>query len=112
MSASNYNWVCFRCRLSNRRSKAAWTIPKCSECGADLYCLGYKVEVPKKLGVRGWRKLHLDCRKRVLASSDQQAIRRVRTVHHAEREIARLRAMGTAKGRQKVIRELEVKARA
>jgi hypothetical protein len=85
---------------------------ECSGCGTDLYCLGYKVEVPRKLDVRGWRQLHLDCRKRVLASSDEQAIRRVRVIHTAEREIARLRALGPAKGRQKIIRELEVKARA
>ena len=112
MSASNYNWVCFHCRFTTRQPKAARTIPKCSECSTDLYCLGYKVEVPRKLDVRGWRKLRSDCRKRVLASSDQQAVRRVHVVHTAEREIARLRALGPAKGRQKIIRELEVKARA
>jgi len=77
-----------------------------------MYCLGYKVKAPRKLDVRGWRKLHLDCRERVLASSDQQAVQRVRVVHAAEREIARLRALGSAKGRQKIIRELEVKASA
>ena len=112
MSASNYNWVCFQCHSTTRQPKAARTIPKCPECGTELYCLGYKVEVPRKLDVRGWRKLHLDCRNRLLASSDRQAIKRVREVHAAEREITRLRALGPAKGRQKIIGKLEEKVRA
>ena len=112
MSASNLNWVCFRCRLARRHPAGVKTVPTCPECGADLYCLRGRVEVPKKLDARGWRKLHLDCRRRLLAWSDQQAVRRVRVTHAAEREAARLRALGPAKGRQKIIRRLEEKARA
>ena len=112
MSASNYNWVCFRCRFTKRHPTYAKVVPTCSECGTDLHCLGGKVGVPKRLDVRGWRKLHLDCRGRLLAWSDRQAVRRVRAVHAAEREATRLRALGPAKGRQKIIRRLEEKARA
>jgi len=111
MSASNYNWVCFRCRWSTRQPKSARTIPRCSQCDADLYCLGYKVAVPRKLDARGWRKLHLDCRKRLLALSDRQAVLRVREVHAAERDVARLRALGPARGKQKAIKKLEERAR-
>lgn len=112
MSASNYNWVCVRCRSVTRQPKTAPSVPKCPECGTDFYCLGYKVEVPRKLDVRGWRKLHLGCRRLVLAASDRQAVERVQVVHAAERELARLRRSGPAKGRQKIIRALEEKVRA
>lgn len=107
MSASNFNWVCFRCRLTKRHPTYAKIVPKCVECGTDLYCLRGKVEVPRRLDARGWQKLHLDCRGRLLAWSDQQAVRRVRAVHAAEREVARLRVLGPDKGRQKIIRRLE-----
>lgn len=112
MSASNYNWVCFPCRFSLRHPKTARTVPKCAQCGADLYCLGYKVEVPGKLDVRGWRKLHADCRERTLASSDQDAVQRVRDLHASEKELIRMRALGPAKGRQKIICSLAQKVRA
>jgi hypothetical protein len=105
MSASNYNWVCFSCRSSLRQPKTARTIPKCLECGADLYCLGYKVELPRKLDVRGWRKLRADCRERLWAWSDREAVQRVRAIHMAEREIRR-------QVRRKVGKKLAAKARA
>ena len=99
MSASNFNWVCFRCRLTKRYPTYAKVVPKCSECGSDLHCLHGKIEAPRKLDARGWRKLHLNHRKRLLAWSDQQAVRRVRVAHAAEREATHLRALGPAKGR-------------
>src|SRR4051812_15381039 len=112
MAASNYNWVCFRCRLTKRQPKPARTVPVCPECEVELYCLGYKVEIPRKLDLRGWRKLQVDCRRRSMALADRQEEKRVREVHAAEREIARLRALGPAKGRQKIIKELERRTRA
>lgn len=48
LSASNCNWVCFDCRFVTRQAKMSRHIPKCADCGSDCYCLGYKVEIPKK----------------------------------------------------------------
>ena len=110
MSACNFNWVCFRCRFTKRHPTCAKVVPTCPECGSDLCCLQGRVGVPRKLDARGWRKLHLDSRKRLLARTDDQAVRRVRVTHAAEREAARLRALGPAKGRQKIIRRLEERA--
>ena len=111
MSASNHNWICFRCRFVARQPKTVRVVPKCADCDADLYCLGYKVEVPRKINVRAWRRLGLDCRRRLLARSDRQEVRRVRLAHVAEREVVHLRALSLAKGKRKPIRRLKEKAR-
>ncbi len=95
--------------MALRQPKTAPRLPKCPECGADCYCLGYKVEIPKKADLRGWRKLRLDCRKRQLAWSDRQAVKRVREVHAAERRIAYLRSLGPSRDREKLIAELTEK---
>lgn len=109
MSASNHNWVCFDCRVVIRQPKMSRHIPKCADCGADCYCLGYKVEPPKKTDARGWRALRLESRKRHLAWADRQAVRRVRAAHAAERRIAHLRSLGPNKDREKLIEKLKEK---
>lgn len=111
MSASNYNWVCFRCRFTKRHPTYAKIVPKCAECGTELHCLQGRVSVPRRLDVRGWRKLHLDRRQRVLAFADARAVKRVRVVHATERELAQLRRLGPARGRQKIVAKLEEKLR-
>ena len=112
MSASNHNWVCFDCHFVKRQPKTAKRVPKCPECGSDCFCLGYKVEIPKKSDTSGWSKLRAECQRRHLASSDMQAIRRVREAHTAERQIARLRTLGPNKDREKIIAKLNDKVHA
>ncbi len=107
MSASNYNWVCFDCRFVTRQPKPASRVPKCAKCGADCYCLGYKVEIPKKSDTSGWRSLRLESRKRHLEWLDRQAVKRVREAHAAERRIAHLRSLAPNKDREKMIAELK-----
>lgn len=107
MSANNYNWVCFDCRFVIRKPKMSRRVPKCAECGSECYCLGYKVKIPKKPDARGWRALRLECRRRYLEWSAQQAVRRVREAHAAERRIAHLRSLGPNKDREKIIAELQ-----
>jgi hypothetical protein len=51
----------------------------------------------------------LESRKRHLASSDDQAVSRVREAHAAERRIAHLRSLGPNKDREKIIEELKEK---
>ncbi len=72
MSASNHNWVCFDCRSSFRQAKNEKRVPVCGECAAERYCLGYKVEVPKKTDERGWRKLRENCREFDLAKAQRE----------------------------------------
>jgi len=107
MSTNNFNWVCFACRTATRKSKNLPRAPQCLECGADCYCLGYKIEVPKKSDARRWRRLRLECRKWALASADQQDVQRVRAVHTAELQIAHLQSLGPNPGRQKLITKLK-----
>jgi hypothetical protein len=74
-----------------------------------MFCLGYKVEVPKKEDVRGWRRLREDCRERELSSADARHVARVREQHEAERRIAQLAALPENKERAKLIAELRKK---
>lgn len=112
MSASNYNWVCFDCRFVTRQPKTGRRVPKCAECGVECYCLGYKVEIPKKSDMSGWKSLRAESRKRHLEWSDRQAVERVRKAHAAERRIAYLRSLEPNKDREKMIAELKEKIRA
>jgi hypothetical protein len=109
MSASNYNWLCFDCRIVTRQPKPSKRVPKCFECGDDMFCLGYKVEVPKKEDIRGWRRLREDCRERELTAADARHVAQVREQHDAERRIAQLAALPENKQRAKLIAELRKK---
>lgn len=109
MSASNYSWVCFECRVISRQPKEAVRIPKCSGCRADMVCLGYKIEIPRKEDARGWRRLRDDCRERAMDAADVDALDRVREHHEAERRIAQLSALPPNKERMKLITELRRK---
>lgn len=109
MSASNYSWVCFECRLVVRQPKTAKRVPLCVACHSDLYCLGYKVEVPPKDNLRGWRKLRDDCRELQLGINDERIVRKVRDAHAAERRIAELRTLPKNKDRENLITELKTK---
>ena len=57
MTSSNNNWVCFSCRYHKREAKTMTTIPQCIHCKQDLYCLGYKIPVPKKHKIKEWEVL-------------------------------------------------------
>jgi hypothetical protein len=107
MSASNYSWVCFDCRFVVRQPKTAMRVPKCTGCGSDCYSLGYKVEIPKKDDIRGWRKLRDDCRSRALNEADQNSVEAVRAIHSAERRVAQLRSLPKNKDREKLIEALK-----
>ena len=87
-------------------------VPKCAECGAECYFLGYKVEIPKKSDVRGWRSLRLETRRRHLARAESQAVTRVRVAHAAERRIVRLQSLGANREREKIIAQLREKIHA
>ena len=107
MSANNYNWVCFDCRTSQRQPKVSEVTPACPDCGRDCFCLGYKVEVPRRNAVRVWRQLREECRKRLYAKQDRVQQSAVRRRHDLEKEIVRMEALGENKDRARQIKKLE-----
>lgn len=106
MSASNYTWVCFACRIAARQPKAVRRVPRCSACGASLFCVGDKVGVPKKGDARAWKKFRWDCEGRKEGADNASRVSRVRAQHQAERRIAELMALPANKDRAKLIAEL------
>jgi len=107
MSASNHNYVCFECRTAIRYPKTAQEAPKCRECGAECFCLGYKVEIPKHDDIKAWRELRAECERRELASHETLTLRGVRRQHFVEQEIRRLREMPDNRDRNRQIKKLE-----
>lgn len=84
--SSNHNWVCFECRFSKREPKTSNLIPKCNSCKGDLYCLGYKVAIPKKTDLKNWKKLKEDCFKRSITALEREAINQIKEKHSSEKE--------------------------
>jgi hypothetical protein len=74
-----------------------------------MFCLGYKVEVPKKEDVRGWRRLRDECRERAIVAAGIGSVARVREQHAAERRISELLALPPNRERAKLIAELRKK---
>ena len=107
MSASNYNWVCFDCRIALRQPKVSEEIPLCPDCGRECFCLGYKVEIPRRDAVRAWRQLREESRRRYHAHQDRVNRWRVRRKHDLEKEIARMEAMEENKDRSRQIKKLK-----
>ncbi len=107
MSASNFNWVCFDCRTTQRRPKVGARVPSCLECGAECFCLGYKVEVPRRSALRQWRQLREVCRLRLFAIQERVERWRVRRMHDLEKEIGRMEKLGANKDRARQINKLE-----
>jgi len=107
MSANNCNWVCFDCRTALRYPKISSRVPVCPGCGADCFCLGYKVEVPRGSAVRAWRQLREECRRRLHVAAVWQKRRRVRWQHDLEKEIIRLERVGANKDRARQIKKLK-----
>jgi len=107
MSASNYNYVCFECRTAIRHPKAATEAPKCRDCGMGCFCLGYKVEVPKRDDIRSWLDLRAECERRTSVSEEAIEFSGVRRQHFLEQEILRLRQMPDNKDRNRQIKKFE-----
>ncbi|RYD83178.1 MAG: hypothetical protein EOP84_08280 [Verrucomicrobiaceae bacterium] len=106
MSASNDNWVCFVCRTSRREPKIAKVRPTCHDCGADCFCIGSKVEVPKREAVKEWGELQAECQRRLDFWHQYSRVREVRRQHSLEKEIARMEALPLNIDRTRQIRAL------
>lgn len=107
MPASNHNWVCFECRFSIRQKKYTDHIPKCLECGRDCYCLGYKVEIPKRGERKRWNEIKEESDRRDLEMSALDDRQKVRRRHALEKEIVKLEAMEPNEGRKSHIKKLK-----
>ena len=107
MSASNYNWVCFSCRYHTRAAKTSNKIPKCQECNRECFCLGYKVEIPKKNDTRSWKKLRIDCQKRHSKNQENMEVYLVKRKHELEKEIIRLEPRSENKDIKRLIKKLK-----
>lgn len=106
MSSSNENWVCFVCRTSRREPKTADRHPTCHDCGAECFCIGSKVEVPKHDAVKEWRELQAEWNRRVDAGREGRRLRRTREKHFLEKDIARMEALPLNKDRTRDIKAL------
>lgn len=107
MSASNYNWVCFDCRISLRQPKTSEKVPNCPECGEPCYCLGYKVNIPRRSAVKAWHEIREESRKLLYDSQKSQQIGKVRRKHFLEKKIAEMEQLELNKDRSREIRELK-----
>jgi len=106
MSASNFNWVCFDCRYAKREPKTSRYIPQCLYCKNDLFCLGYKVAIPKRSDIKRWKKIQKDSYILQVECIDSLAKEKVRQKHCIEREIQRLEYLKDTKENRKKIKKL------
>ena len=87
MSGSNNNWVCFSCKYHKRRPKTLLGIPICIHCNKDLYCLGYKIPVPKKSKAKEWEELECSMYWQDIEHLEEQQKRATASKHEMEREV-------------------------
>lgn len=108
---SNRNWVCFSCRITNRKSSRFAGKAICPECGGELKNIGYKIPVPPKSKPKEWKKLReqlaFDAREfeRDICKS------KVRKRHDLEKELEILKVLPSNAGRQSLIKQLEKQLR-
>ena len=114
------NCVCFNCRVVARRPtwrRATYdkpesigeksTVTKCQHCGSLMYFLGPTIKVPSKKRVKEWTKLHDEVfafRRYLIHDS---GVRKVKAKHLLEKEIQKIRARASTRGRDKLVKELQ-----
>ena len=106
MSASNHNYVCFDCRYAIRHPKTAPVAPKCKNCGAECYCLGYKVAIPKRDNIKSWGEIAEESRRRDILYEHNSTLQTVHRQHFVEREIQRLQQKEENRDRSRAIKKL------
>ena len=107
VSTNNYDWVCFSCCYAKREAKQSKNIPLCQECKAEMICVGYKIEIPKRSSKKEWRDfkesyLYYEAEK--LVESQKQE---VRAKHRMEKEIKRVEALADNKMNRKNLKRLK-----
>src|SRR5262245_52642320 len=102
---SNHAWVCFACRTTTRRPPIAKDV-RCRICRKPCDYLGYKTPIPARAKVKIWRALHHSYQVSLNNYRTRQWQQAVRTRHDLEREIVRLTALPTNKGRAFAIEQI------
>jgi hypothetical protein len=72
----------------------------------DCFCLGYKVEIPKKEDKKAWLNLRQNCRDRFFATVEIESKNKVKRKHEIEKEIIHLESLGENKERARQIAKL------
>ncbi len=107
--SGKYNWVCFECRYATRKLKINKTISKCPDCGNDLYCLGYKVAIPKKANSKAWKSMKNCSFCLDITYLEQEAKNKVKEKHQLEKEIIRLENLSDNKENRKALKKLKTR---
>jgi len=104
---SNRNWVCFSCRITNRKSSRFAGVAICSDCGGELKNIGYKIPVPPKSKPKEWKKLQEQLASEVREAECEKYKSGVRKRHDLEQELEKLKSLPHNTGRLSLIKQLE-----
>lgn len=103
---SNYDWVCFSCRMAVRRPSDAPDV-KCPSCGEACDCIGYKLRIPPKTREKDWETLRQSYHRFEQERRSLQERTRRFHIHYLETEIARLDALPPNDGRKTAVKQLK-----
>ena len=94
-------WVCFDCRQAVRGFYPGPA--KCSRCGGELTGIGFKIPVPSKSDVRGWRSLREQLQKAAIDAQVQKYEKRVKRIHAIEQRIKDIEARPKNENRAQLV---------
>ena len=106
---SNRNWVCFNCRITNRKQSGFSGRAVCSDCGGELINIGYRIPVPPKSKIKEWKKLKEQLAQQSMKMERLGFEHSVRFRHDLEKEITKLKNLPQSPGRQSLIKQIEAK---
>lgn len=89
-STSNWNWICFDCRITVRRS---WTYKNdvpCPRCQKNCVHFGTEIALPPAADLRAWRKIRRTFQESRADSVEHAKWQRVRRQHRLEWELVEL----------------------
>ncbi len=81
--------------------------PKCVFCKMELYNIGYKVAIPKKTDLQGWKNIKKLSFERDIKHLERKAIEDVREKHEIEKEIVRIEKLKDNKENRQLIKKLK-----
>lgn len=104
---SNRNWICFDCKITNRKSATFDGDAICSQCGGQLTYIGYKIPVPPKNKPKLWESLKQQLEHQKKSRTRYGFEYDVRNRHDLEHRIEKLKLLPFNVGRQSLIKQLE-----